>query len=89
VEWFSLSATDIARATGGRIVRGDPSTDVGRVSIDSRNLQAGDFFVAIQGDRFDGHHFLQDAARSGAIGAMVHQAPVSPEAGMAMPALLI
>ena len=84
-----MSATDIARATGGRIVRGDPSTAVGRVTIDSRNLQAGDFFVAIRGDRFDGHQFLPDAARSGAIGAMVHQAPASPEAGMAMPALLI
>ena len=84
-----MSATDIARATGGRIVYGDPATAVGRVTIDSRSLQAGDFFVAIRGDRFDGHQFLQDAARSGAIGAMVHQAPALPEAGMAMPALLI
>ena len=84
-----MSATDLARATGGRIVRGDASTPIGRVTIDSRTLQAGDFFVAIHGDRFDGHQFLRDAARSGAIGAMVHEAPVSPEAGMAMPALLI
>ena len=84
-----MSATDIARATGGRIVRGDPATPIGRVTIDSRTLQAGDFFVAIHGDRFDGHQFLRDAARSGAIGAMVHEAPVSSEAGTAIPALLI
>ena len=84
-----MSATDIARATGGRVVRGDPATPIGRIAIDSRALQAGDLFVAIHGDRFDGHHFLQDAARNGAIGAMVHRGPVSPEAGMGTPALLI
>ena len=84
-----MSATDIAHATGGRVVRGDPATAIGRITIDSRALQAGDLFVAIHGDRFDGHQFLQDAARSGAVGAMVHQVPASPEAGMAVPALLI
>ena len=31
---------------------------VGRVCTDSRQLQAGDFFVPLVGERFDGHHFL-------------------------------
>ena len=84
-----MSATDVANATRGRIVRGDAATAIGRVSIDSRSLEPGDFFVAIVGETFDGHRFVSDAARRGAIGAMVHQAPASPEAGMAMPALLI
>jgi UDP-N-acetylmuramoyl-tripeptide--D-alanyl-D-alanine ligase len=89
VEWLPLSATDVANATRGRVVRGDPATAIDRVSIDSRSLEPGDFFVAIAGDKFDGHRFVDDAARRGAIGAMVHQAPVSPEAGKAMPALVI
>ena len=84
-----MSATDIARATGGRVARGDASTGIGRIVIDSRALEAGDLFVAIHGDRFDGHEFLQDAARRGAAGAMVHRAPASPETGTALPALLI
>jgi len=71
------------------VVRGDPATAVGRVSIDSRSLEPGDFFVAIAGETFDGHRFVSDATRRGAIGAMVHQAPVSPEAGTATPALVI
>ena len=71
------------------MVRGDPATAVGRVSIDSRSLEPGDFFVAIAGETFDGHRFVSDATRRGAIGAMVHQAPVSPEAGTATPALVI
>src|SRR6185295_2493118 len=79
----------VANATRGRVVRGDPATAVGRVSIDSRSLEPGDFFVAIAGETFDGHRFVSDATRRGAIGAMVHQAPVSPEAGTATPALVI
>jgi UDP-N-acetylmuramoyl-tripeptide--D-alanyl-D-alanine ligase len=84
-----LSASDVANASRGRVVRGDPATAIGRVSIDSRSLEPGDFFVAIAGETFDGHRFVNDAARRGAIGAMVHQAPVSPEAGTAIPALVI
>jgi UDP-N-acetylmuramoyl-tripeptide--D-alanyl-D-alanine ligase len=89
VEWLPLSASDVANASRGRVVRGDPATAIGRVSIDSRSLEPGDFFVAIAGETFDGHRFVNDAARRGAIGAMVHQAPVSPEAGTAIPALVI
>ena len=84
-----MSASDVANATRGRVVRGDPATAVGPVSIDSRSLEPGDFFVAIAGETFDGHRFVSDATRRGAIGAMVHQAPVSPEAGTATPALVI
>ena len=84
-----MSASDVANATRGRVVRGEPATAVGRVSIDSRSLEPGDFFVAIAGETFDGHRFVSDATRRGAIGAMVHQAPVSPEAGTATPALVI
>ncbi|WP_114988993.1 UDP-N-acetylmuramoyl-tripeptide--D-alanyl-D-alanine ligase [Synechococcus sp. N19] len=36
----------------------DPDSLVGRVCTDSRQLQAGDFFVPLVGERFDGHHFL-------------------------------
>ena len=36
----------------------EPDALVGRVCTDSRQLQAGDFFVPLLGERFDGHHFL-------------------------------
>ena len=49
-------------------------TAVGRVSIDSRSLEPGDFFVAIAGETLDGHRFVSDATRRGAIGTMVHPA---------------
>ena len=47
------------------------SSDLGRVSSDTRSLQSGDLFVALVGENFDGHNFLRDAARAGAAGAVV------------------
>ena len=36
----------------------ESDAQLGRVCTDSRQLQAGDFFVPLVGERFDGHHFL-------------------------------
>jgi UDP-N-acetylmuramoyl-tripeptide--D-alanyl-D-alanine ligase len=41
------------------------------VSTDSRSIKAGDLFVALRGERFDGHDFLKDAASAQAAAAMV------------------
>ena len=46
---------------------------VGGISIDSRTLQAGDLFIALQGPHFDGHHFVEEAFRKGAGAALVNK----------------
>lgn len=84
-----MSALDVAKAAGGRVRQGDEHAPIRRVSIDSRTLEPGDFFVAIRGERFDGHRFVGDALRGGAMGAMVQDVPVAPEAGTARSAVLI
>ena len=61
----------LAAAVAGRIVSGDPEQMVGNVVTDSRSLQAGDFFVALRGPRFDGHAFVDEALARGATGAVV------------------
>jgi UDP-N-acetylmuramoyl-tripeptide--D-alanyl-D-alanine ligase len=43
------------------------------VSIDSRNIRKGELFVALKGDRFDGHDFVPEAIRKGAWGALVER----------------
>jgi UDP-N-acetylmuramoyl-tripeptide--D-alanyl-D-alanine ligase len=45
------------------------------VSIDTRSLQPGDLFIAIRGDRYDAHNFLEDAFAAGAPAAMVGRIP--------------
>src|SRR5579859_3168732 len=42
-------------------------------SIDSRTLNAGDLFIAIEGERFDGHDYVQAALEKGAVAAVVQQ----------------
>ena len=45
--------------------------EVGGFSIDTRTIQAGDLFIAIRGDRFDGNAYVVEAVRKGAVGALV------------------
>ena len=52
--------TDAAQMFGGTLL--NPDCSFKRVSIDSRNFFDGDLFVAIQGERFDGHEFVGDVA---------------------------
>jgi UDP-N-acetylmuramoyl-tripeptide--D-alanyl-D-alanine ligase len=71
VEPFTVTAGEVAAAIGGRLLRGSAATPIGTISIDSRTLQPGDFFVAVRGERFDGHRFVADALSRGAAGALV------------------
>jgi UDP-N-acetylmuramoyl-tripeptide--D-alanyl-D-alanine ligase len=47
--------------------------DIKGVSIDSRNINEGELFIALKGDRFDGHDFVPDAIKKGAWGALVER----------------
>jgi UDP-N-acetylmuramoyl-tripeptide--D-alanyl-D-alanine ligase len=85
---IALSAAEIAAATGGRVVSGQPDQRVERWSIDTRSIAAGDLFVAVRGERFDGHEFVAAALAAGAVGAVVTETPALPEAGKAGPAPL-
>ena len=63
---------DLASAAG--IVSGQlvgPNARFRRVVTDSRALEPGDLFVALVGERFDGHDFVARVLASGAAGAMV------------------
>lgn len=63
---IGLTLQQIADVTGGA-VHGDRDMMVsGSASVDSRNLQQGGLFVAIAGERVDGHDFVAQAADAGA-----------------------
>ena len=48
-----------------------------RVTTDTRTLAPGDLFVALKGERFDGHEFIDQARQAGAAGALVSEAQPS------------
>src|SRR5436190_1299753 len=55
----------------GAITAGDETREFGGVSIDTRTLKAGDLFIAIRGDRFDGAEFAASAIDAGAAGVVL------------------
>jgi UDP-N-acetylmuramoyl-tripeptide--D-alanyl-D-alanine ligase len=55
---------------GSRLV-GDGSVEIKRVHSDTRTVQPGDLFVALKGERFDGHDFVASARAAGAVAAIV------------------
>jgi UDP-N-acetylmuramoyl-tripeptide--D-alanyl-D-alanine ligase len=67
-----MQIAEAAAALGARTSGGDRLFT--RVSTDSRSIRAGDLFVALRGERFDGHDFLKAAATAGAAAAMVDAA---------------
>ncbi len=64
-----LTLAEVAEAVGGRLTRGD-GTVTGKVTVDSRAVAPGDLFVAVPGERVDGHDFLGAAAATGAVAAL-------------------
>ena len=70
---------EILEAVGGQLLGNidAENTFVVNVQTDSRKAAAGDLFVAIVGERMDGHRFVQGAMEAGAEGCLVSTAPDS------------
>lgn len=68
-----LSLAQVADVVGGDLVATVGAADrrVTGVTIDSRTVAPGDLFVALPGDRTDGHRFVAAAVAAGAVGALV------------------
>lgn len=66
----SFTLAEVARATGGTLLRGDASTRTTSVSCDTRTVESGALFIALRGESFDAHQFLGDAQKRGAIAAI-------------------
>lgn len=61
----------IRDATGARCVQGDPGLRITGVATDSRKVEPGDLFVALRGERRDGHEFVESAVALGAVAVLV------------------
>ncbi len=68
---MKLKLSDIVRGTKGESRRAYRDEALTGVSTDSRSIVAGTVFFALKGPRFDGHAFVRDVLRKGAIAAVV------------------
>ncbi len=63
---IKISLKDVFNIKGTQIYNPDQFSDVSFVSIDSRKIKKGSLFIAIKGEKFDGHEFIPNAIKSGA-----------------------
>jgi UDP-N-acetylmuramoyl-tripeptide--D-alanyl-D-alanine ligase len=66
-----MDTATAASAVGGSVI--GASVPFVRVTTDTRGLAPGDLFVALRGERFDGHDFVEAAVASGAAAALVER----------------
>ncbi len=71
-----FSLRQAAAWVDGRLQGGD--AEVTGVVIDSRRVAPGALFVALRGERFDGHDFLAQAEAAGAVGVLLERPMPSP-----------
>ena len=73
-----ISAKVLAGETPGWMKR-----PIRRISLDSRGIRSGDLFVAMMGERFNGHDFVGTALSQGAVGAIVQDSYDPASLGLA------
>ncbi|HET6380210.1 MAG TPA: UDP-N-acetylmuramoyl-tripeptide--D-alanyl-D-alanine ligase [candidate division Zixibacteria bacterium] len=75
----SISIDALLAATGGRLLRETSVQSFSTAVVDSRGVTPGCLFVALRGERTDGHRFVADAAASGAAVALVERPVEVPD----------
>ncbi|MCB1231730.1 MAG: UDP-N-acetylmuramoyl-tripeptide--D-alanyl-D-alanine ligase [Verrucomicrobiae bacterium] len=69
----------IADWCDGTLIQGRPADTIASLSTDSRKLAGGELFLALKGERFDGHRFIQEAGDAGVAAIVVSDLPLSSE----------
>jgi UDP-N-acetylmuramoyl-tripeptide--D-alanyl-D-alanine ligase len=85
-----LSLENVLTGTGA-VLRGEipAPTIFARIERNSRQIQPGDLFIAVRGQRFDGHDFVADAAAAGATAALVRRDWADGHIDTALPLLIV
>lgn len=73
---INFDVRTVAAVTGGQIIHNGADVPIQGISTDSRTLQAGDLFIPLRGERFDGHDYLAQAVRHGAAACLSEEVVV-------------
>lgn len=71
MDMMEIKVADVLKAVGGKLLSGGADQIFHGVSIDSRKIKQGDLFVALPGEKTDGHLFVDAAFNLGASGALI------------------
>jgi UDP-N-acetylmuramoyl-tripeptide--D-alanyl-D-alanine ligase len=76
----TIRIEDLLAVTHGRLLAPTTVSSVAGASVDSRRILPGSLFVALRGERADGHRFLAEALAAGAAAALVDRPVATPSA---------
>ena len=80
---FETTAGKIAEVTGGKLEKGDPSAVIKTITSDSREIRNDSLFVALAGEKFDGHNFISALSSDGKISAYLSMKDVEDKGSAA------
>lgn len=80
----TLTATQIAEATGGRLIYGSGEGRVSSISTDSRTIQDGTLYIPINGENFDGHDFICDVCKHNGVGYLCSDGQINEGSSFAI-----
>ena len=66
-----FSIDQVIKAVGGVLIAGAAENNVCGISTDSRQVERGNIFIALQGENFDGHDFVHKAVEKGAVSVII------------------
>jgi len=72
-----FTVKDIVTTVKGKLLSGNMEEILAGLSTDTRKIKKGELFLAIKGDRFDGHSFILDAVAKGAGGVLVQDGGIT------------
>ncbi|GHU63449.1 UDP-N-acetylmuramoyl-tripeptide--D-alanyl-D-alanine ligase [Clostridia bacterium] len=69
----NMTLSDLVLSVGGECLSGKTNLPIQNVEIDSRKIKPGDLFVALVGEQVDGHDFILQARKKGAVAILVQK----------------
>ncbi len=68
-----FNVNDVLKATGGKLICGEPDFEISEITTDSRKAGVNMLFIPIAGENNDGHDFIRDAFANGAGAVITHK----------------
>ena len=84
-----ITLEDLFNLPTSEIVNPDNYKAVSKISIDSRKIDKGSLFIAIKGERFDGHNFVREVIKNGASAVVIERKKYSQFRYLDIPVILV
>ena len=82
-----MTLQQAAQAMTGLLIGADTTFD--SVSTDSRKIGTGELFVALRGEKFDGHDFVAMVRDAGCVAAVIDQVALETVGGLGLPLIVV